>query len=40
LPKGERVTFKIYNLLGEEVAAIVDDEQNEAGYHMASAKKF
>jgi hypothetical protein len=35
LPKGERVTLKIFNLLGEEVVTLVGDEQKEAGYHAA-----
>jgi len=35
LPKAERVTLKIYNLLGEEVATLVHDEQKAAGYHAA-----
>jgi len=35
LPKGERVTLKIYNLLGEEVALIMNDELRAAGYHAA-----
>ncbi len=34
LPQPERVSLKIYNLLGEEVAALVDDEQKAAGYHL------
>jgi photosystem II stability/assembly factor-like uncharacterized protein len=35
LPKAERVTLKIYNLLGAEVATLVSDEQQAAGYHAA-----
>jgi len=35
LPKTERVTLKIYNLLGAEVATLVDDELKAAGYHAA-----
>ncbi len=33
LPKAERVILKVYNLLGEEVVTLIDDEQREAGYH-------
>jgi len=29
------VTLKIYNLLGEEVALIMNDELRAAGYHAA-----
>ena len=35
LPKAERVTLKIYNLLGEEVATLVDNAEKKAGYHAA-----
>jgi hypothetical protein len=35
LPKAERVTLKVYNLLGEEVALIMNDELRTAGYHAA-----
>jgi len=35
MPQPGRVSLKIYNLLGEEVAILVDDEQKAAGYHMA-----
>jgi hypothetical protein len=35
LPQAERVTLKIYNLLGEEVALIMNDEPQAAGYHVA-----
>ena len=35
LPKAERVTLKIYNLLGEEVALIMNDELRAAGYYVA-----
>jgi hypothetical protein len=35
LPKGERLTLKIYNLLGEEVVTLVENETKAAGYHAA-----
>ena len=35
LPQSERVTLKIYNLLGEEVALVMNDELRAAGYHAA-----
>ncbi|MCI0562654.1 MAG: T9SS type A sorting domain-containing protein, partial [Nitrososphaera sp.] len=35
LPKAERVRVTIYNLLGEEVVTLVEDEPKEAGYHAA-----
>lgn len=35
LPRDERVTLKIYNLMGEEVATLVRNEQKKAGYHTA-----
>ncbi len=35
LPQAERVSLKIYNLLGEEVVTLVNDEQKAAGYHVA-----
>ena len=35
LPQAGRVTLKIYNLLGEEVALIINDELQAAGYHAA-----
>jgi hypothetical protein len=33
LPQASRVTLKIYNLLGAEVATLVENEQKAAGYH-------
>ena len=35
LPNAERVTLKVYDLLGEEVITLVDAEQKTAGYHVA-----
>ncbi len=35
LPKAERVTLKIYNLLGHEVMTLVDREPKAAGEHLA-----
>jgi hypothetical protein len=35
LPNAERVTLKVYNLLGEEVVTLIDHESIEAGYHAA-----
>jgi len=35
LPKAERVTLKVFNLLGEEVVTLIADESKEAGYHTA-----
>jgi hypothetical protein len=35
LPESGRVSLKIYNLLGEEVVTLVEDEQKAAGYHVA-----
>ncbi len=34
LPQAGRVTLKIYSVLGEEVATLVNDEQKPAGYHV------
>lgn len=35
LPQAGRVTLKIYNLLGAEVARLINDEPRAAGYHAA-----
>jgi len=35
LPREERVTVKVYNLFGQEVATLVDGELIAAGYHIA-----
>ena len=35
LPQAGRVTLKVYNLLGEEVALIINDALRAAGYHAA-----
>ena len=35
LPKEAKVTFKIYNILGEEVVTLVNDELKTAGFHAA-----
>jgi len=35
LPNAERVTLKVYNLLGKEVVTLVNDEKREAGYHIS-----
>lgn len=35
LPRSERVTLQVFNLLGGLIATLVDDEQKEAGYHVA-----
>ncbi len=34
LPVAERVTLKIYNLLGKEVVTLVDHEKQSSGYHV------
>jgi flagellar hook assembly protein FlgD len=34
LPKAERVTLKIYDLLGKEVMTLIDREQKAAGDHV------
>ena len=33
LPQADRVTLKIYNLLGKEVATLMNDEEKAAGFH-------
>ncbi|MDZ7404958.1 MAG: T9SS type A sorting domain-containing protein [candidate division KSB1 bacterium] len=33
LPEKSRITLKIYNLLGKEVATVLDNVEREAGYH-------
>ncbi len=35
LPQAARVTITIFNLLGEEVTTLLEDEQKAAGYHLA-----
>jgi hypothetical protein len=35
LPEKSRVSLRIYNLLGKEVATLFDDIEKEAGYHAA-----
>ena len=35
LPRDESVTLKIFNILGEEVATLLNDEPQAAGYHVA-----
>ena len=35
LPEKSRVSLRIYNLLGKEVATLFDDVEKEAGYHAA-----
>ncbi len=35
LPKPERVTLQVFNLLGELIATLVDNESKDAGYHVA-----
>ncbi|NUO80995.1 T9SS type A sorting domain-containing protein, partial [candidate division KSB1 bacterium] len=35
LPQAERVTLKVYNMLGEEVTALLEDEVKAPGYHTA-----
>ncbi len=34
LPTEDKVTLKIYNILGEEVTTLLDDENTKAGYHV------
>ena len=33
LPQADRVSLKIYNLLGKEVATLINDEEKAAGFH-------
>ena len=35
LPKKSKVSLKIYNLMGKEIAALLDEREKEAGYHVA-----
>lgn len=35
LPHAERVTLRVYNLLGEEVATLLENELKTSGYHSA-----
>jgi len=35
LPREERVTLKVYNLFGQEVATLINNELKNAGYHAA-----
>lgn len=35
LPHAERVTLRVYNLLGEEVATLIENELKTPGYHTA-----
>ena len=35
LPKAERVALQIFDVLGREVMTLVNDEQKEAGFHLA-----
>jgi len=35
LPNNRKVTLKIFNLLGEEVITLINDEEKFAGYHAA-----
>jgi hypothetical protein len=35
LPANATVTLKVFNLLGEEVATLMSDEDQRAGYHVA-----
>jgi hypothetical protein len=34
LPVASAVTLKVYNVIGEEVAALLDHEPKQAGYHL------
>lgn len=35
LPATEKVTIKVYNILGEEIAVLVNNELKSAGYHIS-----
>ena len=35
LPTEEKVTLKVYNVLGQEVVTLVNDEPKRAGFHIA-----
>ena len=35
LPRAESVTLKIFNILGETVAILLNEERQSAGYHVA-----
>ena len=35
LPRDENVTLRVFNILGEEVATLLNDEPRSAGFHVA-----